>query len=89
MMDISVTTLSSKGQIVIPMEMRKDIKEGEKLIIIKNKNQLIIERISEFDKKLEDDLEFARRTEEAWKKYEKGEFVEMEFDEFLEEVKKW
>jgi len=89
MMDISVTTLSSKGQIVIPMEMRKDIKEGEKLIIIKNKNQLIIERISEFDKKLEDDLEFARRTEEAWKKYIKGDFVEMNFNDFLEEVKKW
>ena len=88
-MDISVTTLSSKGQIVIPMEMRKDIKEGEKLIIIKNKNQLIIERISEFDKKLEDDLEFARRTEEAWKKYIKGDFVEMNFNDFLEEVKKW
>ena len=88
-MDISVTTLSSKGQIVIPIEMRKDIKEGEKLVIIKNKNQLIIERISEFDKKLEDDLEFARRTEEAWKKYIKGDFVEMNFNDFLEEVKKW
>ena len=89
MIDIGVTTLSSKGQIVIPMEMRNDIKEGEKLVIIRNKNQLIIEKVSEFDKKLEEDLEFARRTEEAWKKYEKGEFTEMNFDEFLEEVKKW
>ncbi|MBI4155289.1 AbrB/MazE/SpoVT family DNA-binding domain-containing protein [Candidatus Woesearchaeota archaeon] len=88
-MDMSVTKLSSKGQIVIPVEMRKDIREGEKLVIIRNKNQIIVEKVSEFSKKLEEDLEFARRTEEAWRKYEKGEFVEMEFDEFLKELKKW
>lgn len=86
---MSVTKLSSKGQIVIPVEMRKDIREGEKLVIIRNKNQIIVEKVSEFSKKLEEDLEFARRTEEAWRKYEKGEFVEMEFDEFLKELKKW
>jgi bifunctional DNA-binding transcriptional regulator/antitoxin component of YhaV-PrlF toxin-antitoxin module len=70
------------------MEMRKGIKEGEKLVIIRNKNLLIIERVSEFDKKLEGDLEFARRTEEAWKKYEKGEFVSRTAEEFLEELEK-
>jgi hypothetical protein len=35
-----------------------------------------------------DDLEFARRTEEAYKRYEKGEFIEMDFDEFLEYLRK-
>lgn len=35
------------------------------------------------------DLIFAKRTEEAFKRYEKGEFIEMDFDEFLKEVKKW
>ena len=37
-MDISITKMSSKGQIVIPVEMRRNIKEGEKLIIIQNKD---------------------------------------------------
>lgn len=36
-----------------------------------------------------EDLEFAIRTEEAWKRIEKGEKVEMGFDDFLEEIKKW
>ena len=40
------------------------------------------------DKNLEEDLEFARRTEEAWKSYERGEFISMPVDEFLEELSK-
>lgn len=89
MVEINITKMSSKGQIVIPQEMRKGIHEGEKLVIIKNKDQIILKRAKDFDKALEEDLEFARRTEEAWKKYEKGEFISMDFDDFLREAKKW
>ncbi len=39
--------------------------------------------------KQKQDLEFARRTEEAWKRYEKGEFISMDFDDFIKEMKKW
>lgn len=88
-MDISITKMSSKGQIVIPLEMREDLKEGEKIVLIKNKNQIIMKKASEMDKNLAQDLEFARRTEEAYKRYEKGEFKEMDFDDFLKEAEKW
>ena len=88
-MDISITKMSSKGQIVIPAEMRNNIKEGEKLVLIKNKNQIIMKKASEMDKNLAEDLEFARRTEEAYKRYEKGEFISMPADKFLEDLKKW
>ena len=89
MENISITKISSKGQVVIPLEMRKNLKEGDKLVVIKNKDQIILKKADSFDKNLEEDLEFARRTEEAWKKYERGEFKEMEFDKFIEEMKKW
>ncbi len=36
---------------------------------------------------IEEDLEFARRTEEAWKRYEKGEFKSMPVDDFLKLLK--
>lgn len=88
-MDISITKMSSKGQIVIPIEMREGIKEGDKLVLIKNKNQIIMKKASEMDKSLAEDLEFARRTEEAYKRYEKGEFKEMDFDDFMKEAEKW
>ena len=88
-MDISITKMSSKGQVVIPLEMRGDIKEGEKLVLIKNKNQIIMKKASKMDKNLAEDLEFARRTEEAYRRYEKGEFKEMDMDDFLKEAKKY
>ena len=89
MVDVSISKMSSKGQIVIPLEMRKDIKEGEKLLIIKNGGQIILKKASDFDKNLKEDLEFARRTEEAFKRYEKGLFVSLPKTKFLEELKKW
>ncbi|MBS3079044.1 AbrB/MazE/SpoVT family DNA-binding domain-containing protein [Candidatus Pacearchaeota archaeon] len=89
MENISITRISSKGQIVIPLEMRGDLKEGDKLVIIKNDSQIILKKADEFSKTLEEDLEFARRTEEAYKRYERGEFKEMGFDNFIEEMKKW
>ena len=37
--------------------------------------------------KISKDLEFVKRTEEAWRKYEKGEFKEMNFDDFIKKLK--
>ena len=88
-MEIDFTKMSSKGQVVIPLEMRKGIKKGDKLVIIKRGQQIIMKKASDMDKNLEEDLEFARRTEEAYKRHEKGEFKEMDFDDFLNEAKKW
>ncbi|VVB81589.1 Uncharacterised protein [uncultured archaeon] len=88
-MEIALTKMSSKGQVVIPSELREDIEEGEQLLVIKNNQQLILKKATELDKSLKDDLEFARRTEEAWKRYEKGQFKSVRADEFLKELEKW
>ncbi|HLD38152.1 MAG TPA: AbrB/MazE/SpoVT family DNA-binding domain-containing protein, partial [Candidatus Nanoarchaeia archaeon] len=66
MTNINIIKMSSKGQIVIPIDMRKGIKEGEKLFIIQNEGKLIIKKASESDKNFQEDLEFARRTEKAY-----------------------
>ncbi len=84
-----MTKMSSKGQVVIPQELRKDIKEGDKLLVIRNADQIIIKKASKMDKQFAEDLEFAKRTEEAWKRHDRGEFKTMEFDEFIKEMKKW
>ena len=81
--------MSSKGQIVIPQEMRDKLKEGDKLVIIRNGNQIILKKMEDFNKNLEEDLEFAKRTEKAYRDIEAGKGIEMDFDEFIEEIKKW
>lgn len=84
-----MTKMSSKGQIVIPAEMRKDIIEGEKLLIIKNDNQIILKKTSELDKNFAEDIMFAQKTEKALKNIEKGKGTKMDFDNFIDEMKKW
>ncbi len=88
MENISITKLSSKGQVVIPQEMRKNLKEGDKLIIMQNNGQIILKKAEEFSKNIEEDLEFAKRTEEAWKAYDRGEFISQSEEEFLAELEK-
>ncbi len=88
-MQLALTKMSSKGQVVIPAEMRKNIRKGEKMMIIQNKDQLIIEKVSKLHEKLSEDLKFARRTEEALDRINKGKGIRMNFDKFIGELKKW
>jgi AbrB family looped-hinge helix DNA binding protein len=89
MVEIETATISSKGQIVIPSSMRKDIKEGDRFLIIKDKSSFLLKKADDLDEKFKEDLEFARRTEEAWKRHDRGEFKRMDVDDFLKELKKW
>ena len=89
MVEIDTATISSKGQIVIPANMRKDIKEGDKFLIIKDKSNFLLKKANDLDEKFKEDLEFAKRTEEAYKRHERGEFKKMSADKFLEELEKW
>ncbi len=89
MVNINITRISSKGQIVIPIDMREDLKEGDELIIIKDNDRIVLKKTEKVSEQMKEDLEFAKRTEEAWKRYEKGQFKEMDFDSFISEMKKW
>ena len=89
MAEIDITRISSKGQVVIPLEMRKHLKEGDKLLIIKSGEQLILKKANDLDKNLKEDLEFAKRTEEAYKRIEAGEFISVDSEKLAEEMSKW
>ena len=70
-MMIDTTRMSSRGQVVIPQDMRNDIKEGEKLIIIKTKDEIVLKK-SLPESALLSEKSFARtwlnkEEDEAWK----------------------
>jgi len=89
MANISITKMSSKGQVVIPHNLRKGIEEGEEFIIIRDGNRIILKNVKDFDENIKEDLEFAKRTEEAWEEIEAGKGIEMDFDDFIKDMKKW
>ena len=86
---IGITRMSSRGQVVIRLNMRNGLVEGESFVIIKNNNQIILKKASDFSENIKEDLEFAKRTEEAFRRIEAGEGIKMDFDNFIEEMKKW
>jgi len=43
-MEIATTRVSSRGQIVIPVGMRTEFKEGDNLVIFRNGDSLIIKK---------------------------------------------
>lgn len=87
-MEAAIAKMSSKGQIVIPSNMRKDIEVGEEFLIIKDQNRLILKKITKVTEKLKEDLMFAKRVETAWKDYEKGKFKSTSASKFLEKLEK-
>ena len=36
--------MSSRGQVVIPLDIRKDIKEGDRLIVIRKGDEIILKK---------------------------------------------
>lgn len=88
MVEINITTMSSKGQVVIPQSMRGSLKEGERFVIIENAGMYILKRASTFAKDLQADIDFAQRTEAAYRETEKGNYVEMSAADFLKKVRK-
>lgn len=70
-MKIDTTKMSSRGQVVIPIDMRWDIKEGDKLIVIRKNNEIILKK-SISDLALLSEESFAEtwlneKEDEAWK----------------------
>lgn len=88
-MEIALTRISSKGQIVIPAFMRKGIKEGTDFILVKENNTFFIRPVSDLENFLTEDIEFAHRTEESLLKYKKGEFISQDAGEFLSDLELW
>jgi len=43
-MQIDTTKMSSRGQVVIPLDMRKGINEGDKLIVIRKDDEIILKK---------------------------------------------
>ncbi len=81
--------MSSKGQIVIPVSMRTNLKVGDDILIIQDDERIILKKSDKLAEQMKEDLEFAKRTEEAYKRIEAGEFVSIDSKNLEEEMNKW
>jgi AbrB family looped-hinge helix DNA binding protein len=87
-MDFAVAKVSTKGQIVIPRSLRKDIHQGDQFLIIRDDKRIILKNMDSLASDIKDDIIFAEHVENAWLDFDKCKFVSKTKDEFLKELEK-
>jgi len=67
-MDIEITKMTSKGQVVIPQNVRKDkdLKEGERFLVYDIDDSIVLKRIKDLEKSKNID-EFEEAFASMWK----------------------
>ena len=88
-MDIGITRISSKGQIVIPASMRSDLEEGEQFLVIREGDRFILKPLEDLEPAVREDIIFAEKTERAFLEYEKGGFLRKKDTDFIEDLESW
>ena len=86
---IEITKASSKGQVVIPEDIRKRLKisKGSVLVVTSKKEMIVMKKL---DTKInEADLKTLKGIEEAWKDIQHGRYKVLSPDEFSKELAKW
>lgn len=86
---IQITKASSKGQIVLPKEVRSKlhIKKGTLFAIKATSKVVLLKKID--DPLLKADLETLKGVEKAWKEIEHGKFRKLSKEAFLSELATW
>ena len=93
-MEIEISRIGERGQIVIPQEFREEmhIKNGEKFLIVKTDDKLILQQMSKLKSKnieqFREDLIDMKIAEARLNEIEKHGTVQTK-DEFLKDMKKW
>ena len=85
-----LSSISSKGQIVIPQSIRKHlhIQEGDVFATMTTRKGLIVLKKID-DILLREKLSLLKDIEDAWKEVEQGKSKTFSKDTFLEEIKTW
>ena len=94
-MDMDITKMGERGQVVIPLDMRNHLKlkTGMKILVIEENGKLIFQPTNKIKKniaeRIREDIIDSRIAEKRLKEMESGEFIRQDSDEFLKELEEW
>ncbi len=88
-LDTELTKTSSKGQIVIPVKIRRELKieEGSLLAVTARDDMIVLKKIS--SKISAKDMKTLKLVEGAWKDLEKGKYRVRSKRDFFKELREW
>ena len=83
---MEVTKLSTKGQIVIPEEIRTDIEVGTPFVVSKQGGLIILKQVEGMTM---EEIKEAKELDAIWKTIDEGHAVTLSKDDFLKEMENW
>ncbi|MEM3555598.1 MAG: AbrB/MazE/SpoVT family DNA-binding domain-containing protein [Candidatus Micrarchaeia archaeon] len=90
-MNIEIVKLSSKGQLVLPLAIRKHFRvgKGERLMIVEEGGTILLKPLKQMKRDIEEEIYLLSRAAKGWAQVEKGKAKTMLKDEFLRELSAW
>lgn len=90
-MDVEVVRVSSKGQVVLPLSMRKHfrMRKGEKLMAVEDRGLIVLRPIKQMTRDVDEEIYMMGRAAKGWAEIKKGKAHTMSKAEFLKELSTW
>ena len=83
---MTTTTVTTKGQIVIPEQLRKDLDVGTAFVVTKKDNLIILKKVEGLTKEERKEM---KELDKIWKEIDRGECITQDADDFLKDLEKW
>lgn len=83
---MEITKLSTKGQVVIPETIRRDLEVGTAFQVTRKRELIILKPLQGLTPEEEEEM---KELEAIWKDIDEGRGVTMTVEEFLNEMKSW
>ena len=83
---METTKLSTKGQIVIPEQIRAGLEEGTSFIVTRQGNLIVLKKLDGLTKEEQKEIEEMNR---IWKDIDAGQGITMNKNDFLKDLDNW
>ena len=83
---MEITKLSTKGQIVIPENLRKGLEAGTPFIVSRQNGLIVLKEVKDLTKK---EIEEMKELDKIWKDIDAGNCESYTEKEFFEKLKEW
>ena len=86
---MNIARVSSKGQLVIPQNVRQKMKlhDGSLIAVISYGNMAVLRKVK--NSVSHEDMQTLKLVEEAWEDIEKGRYKTASLQEFLRQAREW
>ncbi len=83
---MEITKLSTKGQIVIPENLRKGLQTGTPFIVSKQEGLIVLKEVKDLTKQ---EMKEMKELDKIWKDIESGKCESYTEEKFFKKMKEW